>query len=103
MMACGLCVLALVGVIVYELITKSGLSWHAFGFKFFFQSEWDPVNDQYGALPFVYGTIVSSILGFDDCRAVGGRRGGVHHRDGAALACVVRWLSPPNCWPRFPA
>jgi phosphate transport system permease protein len=62
MMACGLCVLALVGVIVYELITKSGLSWHAFGFKFFFQSEWDPVNDQYGALPFVYGTIVSSIL-----------------------------------------
>jgi phosphate transport system permease protein len=62
MLACGLCVLALVGVIVYELITKSGLSWHAFGMKFFFQSDWDPVNDQYGALPFVYGTIVSSIL-----------------------------------------
>ena len=62
MMACGLCVLALVGVIIYELITRSNLSWHAFGFKFFFQSGWDPVNDQYGALPFVYGTIVSSIL-----------------------------------------
>ena len=62
MMACGLCVLALVGVIIYELITRSNLSWHAFGIKFFFQSDWDPVNDQYGALPFVYGTIVSSIL-----------------------------------------
>ena len=62
MMACGVCVLALVGLIIYELITKSGLSWHAFGLKFFFQSDWDPVNDQYGALPFVYGTIVSSIL-----------------------------------------
>jgi len=62
MLACGLCVLALVVLIVYELITKSGLSWHAFGMKFFFQSDWDPVNDQYGALPFVYGTIVSSIL-----------------------------------------
>jgi phosphate transport system permease protein len=62
MMACGLCVLALVGLIVYELITRSNLSWHAFGIKFFFQSDWDPVNDQYGALPFVYGTIVSSIL-----------------------------------------
>src|SRR5438874_9306647 len=61
-LACGLCVLALVGLIVYELITKSSLSWHAFGLKFFFQSDWDPVNDQYGALPFVYGTIVSSIL-----------------------------------------
>jgi phosphate transport system permease protein len=54
--------MAIVGLIVYELITKSRLSWHAFGLKFFFHSEWDPVNDQYGALPFVYGTIVSSIL-----------------------------------------
>src|SRR5271165_3120863 len=62
MLACGLCVLALVIVIVYQLSTKSALSWHAFGWKFFFQSDWDPVNDQYGALPFVYGTIVSSIL-----------------------------------------
>jgi phosphate transport system permease protein len=62
MVACGLSVLAIVGLIVYELVTKSSLSWHAFGLKFFFRSEWDPVNDQYGALPFVYGTIVSSIL-----------------------------------------
>ncbi len=62
MLGCGLFVLLLVGLIVYELLTKSGLSWHAFGLKFFFRSEWDPVNDQFGALPFVYGTIVSSIL-----------------------------------------
>jgi phosphate transport system permease protein len=62
MLACALSVLAIVGLIVYELITKSALSWHAFGIKFFFRSEWDPVNDQFGALPFVYGTIVSSIL-----------------------------------------
>src|SRR5437762_10461728 len=61
-LACGLCVLALVGLIVYELITKSALSWHAFGLKFFFRSDWDPVNNQFGAFPFVYGTIVSSIL-----------------------------------------
>jgi phosphate transport system permease protein len=62
MLACGLCVLALVGLIMYELIEKSGASWHAFGVKFFFRSDWDPVNDQYGALPFIYGTIVSSLL-----------------------------------------
>lgn len=62
MLACALCVLALVAVIIYELVTKSQLSWHAFGWKFFFQSEWDPVNDQFGAWPFVYGTVVSSIL-----------------------------------------
>ncbi len=62
MLACGLCVLGLVGLIVFELITKSSLSWHASGWRFFFRSQWDPVNDQFGALPFIYGTVVSSIL-----------------------------------------
>ncbi|HZQ67657.1 MAG TPA: phosphate ABC transporter permease subunit PstC [Terriglobales bacterium] len=62
MLACGLSVLALVGLIIYELVTKSSLSWHAFGWKFFFASDWDPVNDEYGALPFVFGTIVSSLV-----------------------------------------
>jgi phosphate transport system permease protein len=62
MLACGLCVLALVGLIIYELMSGSRLSWHAFGLKFFFRSEWDPVNEQFGALPFVFGTLVSSLL-----------------------------------------
>jgi phosphate transport system permease protein len=62
MLACALCILALVGLIVYELVKGSQMSWHAFGLKFFFQSDWDPVNDQYGALPFAYGTLASSIL-----------------------------------------
>ncbi len=62
MLACGLCVLGLVGLIVYKLATASQLSWHAFGLKFFFRSEWDPVNDQFGALPFVFGTVISSAL-----------------------------------------
>lgn len=62
MLACGLSVLGLVGLIVYELMSKSNLSWHAFGWQFFFRSEWDPVNEQFGAWPFVYGTLVSSLL-----------------------------------------
>jgi phosphate transport system permease protein len=62
MLACGLCVLSIVALIVYELITKSRLSWRAFGLKFFFQSDWDPVNEQFGAWPFVFGTVVSSLL-----------------------------------------
>jgi phosphate transport system permease protein len=62
MLGCALSVIAIVALIVYELVSKSSLSWHAFGWKFFFRSEWDPVNDQYGALPFVYGTLVSSAL-----------------------------------------
>src|SRR5438067_13465181 len=59
---CGASLLVLVTLMVYELITKSQLSWHAFGWKFFCQSDWDPVNERFGALPFVYGTDVSSIL-----------------------------------------
>ena len=62
MLACGLAVLGLLVLIVYELVTRSALSWHAFGFKFFSGSDWDPVNEQFGALPFVYGTLVSSLL-----------------------------------------
>jgi len=29
---------------------------------FFISTEWDPVNDHYGALPFIYGTFVSSFI-----------------------------------------
>ena len=60
--ACGLAVLGVLGLIVYELVVRSGLSWHAFGLKFFASSEWDPVNEQFGALPFIYGTLVSSLI-----------------------------------------
>src|ERR1039457_5329370 len=59
---CGFAVVALLGLIVYQLILGSQLSWHAFGWKFFGQSDWNPVEDQYGALPFIYGTLVSSLL-----------------------------------------
>ena len=62
MRLCGLAVVALLGLIVYQLVVGSELSWHAFGWKFFAQSDWNPVSDQYGALPFMYGTIVSSLL-----------------------------------------
>jgi len=60
--ACGFAVLAVLCLIVFELVRGSGLSWHAFGFKFFAASDWDPVNEQFGALPFVYGTLVSSLV-----------------------------------------
>jgi phosphate transport system permease protein len=62
MTACGLAVVAVLALIVYELVTGSRLSWHAFGFKFFAGSDWDPVSERFGALPFIYGTLVSSLL-----------------------------------------
>ncbi len=62
MRLCGLAVVGLLALIVWELVTRSQLSWHAFGWKFFVQSDWNPVEDQFGALPFIYGTLVSSLL-----------------------------------------
>src|SRR6202050_1692137 len=62
MLLCGLAVLATLVLIVYELVTRSSLSWHAFGFKFFAGSDWDPVNERFGALPLISGTLVSSLL-----------------------------------------
>jgi phosphate transport system permease protein len=40
----------------------SGASVHAFGWSFITSTDWDPVRDQFGALPFIYGTVVSSLL-----------------------------------------
>jgi phosphate transport system permease protein len=62
MTLCGLAVLGVLALIVFELMLRSRLSWHAFGLSFFSGSDWDPVNEQFGALPFVYGTLVSSLL-----------------------------------------
>ena len=55
-------VFAIVVLVVWELVDKSKLSLHQFGIHFFYGHDWDPVNDSYGALPFIYGTLVSSLL-----------------------------------------
>ncbi len=55
-------VFAIVVLVAYELVDKSRLSLHQFGIKFFYGHDWDPVNDSFGAMPFIYGTLVSSFL-----------------------------------------
>ena len=47
---------------VIALLVQSKLSIKKFGFSFITSTEWDPVQDMFGALPFIYGTIVSSII-----------------------------------------
>ena len=61
--ACVVSLLIIVFLIVMELIKKSGLSLHEFGAKFLFTGTWNPVSGEFGALPFIYGTIISSLLG----------------------------------------
>lgn len=59
--AAVLVVLIVVAMIV-SLASHSILSIRQFGFSFLTSSEWDPVKSQFGALAFVYGTIVSSLI-----------------------------------------
>jgi phosphate transport system permease protein len=58
----ALAVLGIVGLIVAELMQQSALAWQKFGIHFFFGSDWDPVSGSFGAVPFIYGTIVSSLV-----------------------------------------
>ena len=51
------------GMIVVQLWVNSAESRHAFGWHFFVSQEWDPVFNKFGALPFIYGTLVTSALG----------------------------------------
>ncbi|HEX4038425.1 MAG TPA: phosphate ABC transporter permease subunit PstC [Acidobacteriaceae bacterium] len=62
MLACALSIFAIVALIFTELITHSQLTLAKFGWKFFVGTAWDPVNSNFGALPFLYGTIVSSVV-----------------------------------------
>ena len=62
MLVCALSIFLIVLLIVFVLVRDSRLSLHAFGFKFFTGTVWDPVSGEFGALPFIYGTVVSSLL-----------------------------------------
>src|SRR5262245_34493265 len=45
-----------------QMTRASMLSLHKFGFGFITGTKWDPVREVFGALPFIYGTLVSSLL-----------------------------------------
>ena len=58
----ALFVFALVFLMGYEMVRGSELSLKQFGWKFLTTSKWDPVAEEYGALPVIFGTLVSSLL-----------------------------------------
>lgn len=60
--ASALSIILITGLLVQHLWVDSTLARHTFGWKFLHTSTWDPVADQYGALPFIYGTVVTSFL-----------------------------------------
>jgi phosphate transport system permease protein len=49
-------------LLVFELWRESVLPRHKFGLHFFVTRVWDPIAEQFGALPFIYGTIVTAVV-----------------------------------------
>jgi phosphate transport system permease protein len=58
----ALVVVALVFLVGWQLARGSSLAIQRFGFNFLYTSTWDPVAEHFGALPFIYGTAVSSLI-----------------------------------------
>jgi phosphate transport system permease protein len=59
---CAVAILLVVGLLVWELWQNSRLTIHTFGWRFLVSSTWDPNGGKFGALPFIYGTCVTSAL-----------------------------------------
>ena len=59
---CALTIIAIVGFLLVQLTLASRPTLHKFGAKFLTLNDWDPVNDSYGAWPFLFGTLATSAV-----------------------------------------
>ena len=59
---CALLLLVIVALMFVEIGSNARLSIAEFGFSFLVGRDWDPIQGEFGALSFVYGTVVSSLL-----------------------------------------
>jgi phosphate transport system permease protein len=55
-------VLLVTVLLVWMLWSSSGMTRAKFGFQFFTGTNWDPVAGDFGALPFIWGTVLTSVL-----------------------------------------
>src|SRR2546427_5945606 len=61
-LAMAMAVVVLIILIGWQLWRGSSVAMKKFGFHFLATSTWHPVAEQFGALPFIYGTLVSSLI-----------------------------------------
>ena len=55
-------IVVLIVMVGWELYYGSRLAIAKYGAGFLWSSEWDPVLEKFGALPFIFGTLVSSLI-----------------------------------------
>jgi phosphate transport system permease protein len=61
-LAMAFAVVLLIILVGWQLWSGSLLAMKKFGVRFLVTSTWDPVAEEFGALPFIYGTLVSSLI-----------------------------------------
>lgn len=57
--------LMVIGLLLFIMYVLLDAAWPAItsnGLAFIFKSEWNPVEDQFGALPFIFGTLITSFI-----------------------------------------
>jgi phosphate transport system permease protein len=59
----ALAIAAILLWIAWQITTSALPAIQKFGINFFFTSNWNPVNNEYGVLPAIYGTLISSLIG----------------------------------------
>jgi phosphate transport system permease protein len=59
---CALLLVLIVCAMFVSMIANSRLSMRAFGLSFLASRQWNPIQGEFGALPFIYGTLVSSFI-----------------------------------------
>src|SRR5919205_3904083 len=62
MLLVALLMVGIVVAMVIALAMDSMLSIRQFGFRFLTSQQWNPIKGEFGALPFIYGTIASSVI-----------------------------------------
>jgi phosphate transport system permease protein len=60
--ACALLLLVLVASMMVAIGSNSGAAVEKFGFGFLTSQAWNPSRGEFGALPFIYGTVMSSVI-----------------------------------------
>jgi len=98
LLAAATSVFLVVALIVFEAARGAGLSVRTFGLGFLTGTEWDPVADRYGALPYIYGTLVTSAIALILAVPIGIGSAVflaelAHRRVGAAVSFVMELLA----------
>jgi phosphate transport system permease protein len=61
-LAAALGIVVLLLAIIYKVLHLAHAAWSAYGLHFLTVRDWDPVHKVFGALPFIYGTAISSLI-----------------------------------------